>query len=429
MPLTAGTRLGPYEIAAALGAGGMGEVYRARDTRLDRDVAVKVLPQAIANDSGRLRRFEQEARAAAALNHPGILALYDVGCDGGTAFMVTELLEGRSLREVLRGGHLAVSRVVELAAQIADGLAATHALNLVHRDVKPENIFITSRGHAKILDFGLATSTVRLAGPMDDDAATRSATEPYTVLGTAGYTAPEQVRGQAVDHRADLFAFGAVLYEMVTGRRAFGGSTGLDRMTAVLHESPAPIVTGSDRPVPPALVWIVERCLEKVPASRFQSTSDLAFALRSVTVRNQATCNGKRRSTRVLVVEDEPNIAFALEADLQTEGYATTAAATGPDALAAAQVATFDLILLDVMLPGKDGYDVCRELRRSGVRTPIILLTAKTHDAEKVLGLDLGADDYVTKPFNPHELRARIRAALRRAAVVDGQEVAPDFVH
>jgi hypothetical protein len=281
MPLTSGMRLGPYEIGAPLGAGGMGEVYRARDPRLERDVAIKVLPSEVAADPDRLRRFEQEARAAAALNHSNILALYDIGSEDGLAFIVTELLEGRTLRHVLEEERLSIARAVDVAAQIADGLAAAHARGIVHRDIKPENIFITADGRAKILDFGLAKSVD--AGEAGDTP-TRSATAPHTVLGTAGYMAPEQVRGQPVDHRADLFAFGTVLYELVTGRRAFTGDTVLDTMSAILREAPATIPSTADRPVPPSLLRIVDRCLEKSPASRFQSTTDLAFALKSLSV-------------------------------------------------------------------------------------------------------------------------------------------------
>lgn len=281
MPLTAGTRLGPYQIVLAVGAGGMGEVYQARDPRLGRDVAIKVLPAEVAADPDRLRRFEQEARAAAALNHSNILALYDIGSEDGLAFIVTELLEGRTLRHILEEERLSISRAVDVAAQVADGLAAAHARGIVHRDIKPENIFITADGRAKILDFGLAKSVD--AGQVADTP-TRSATAPHTVLGTAGYMAPEQVRGQPVDHRADLFAFGALLYELVTGRRAFTGDTVLDTMSAILREAPVAIPSTTDRPVPPSLLRIVERCLEKSPAARFQSTTDLAFALKSLSV-------------------------------------------------------------------------------------------------------------------------------------------------
>jgi Tol biopolymer transport system component len=263
----------------------MGEVYRAHDARLGRDVAVKVLPADVSTDPDRLRRFEQEARAAAALNHPGILAVYDIGVSeaaGATsavAYIVTELLDGRTLREALTAERLAISRTVDLAAQIADGLAAAHARGIVHRDVKPENIFVTVDGHAKLLDFGLA-KTVDAAAVAQ--ASTQSATAPHTVLGTAGYMAPEQVRAQPVDHRTDIFAFGAVLYEMLSGRRAFSGDTAFDTMNAILRDAPASVPGTGDRPIPPALSRIVERCLEKAPAARFQSTIDLAFALKTI---------------------------------------------------------------------------------------------------------------------------------------------------
>jgi len=279
MSLLSGTKLGPYEITGTLGAGGMGEVYRARDTRLGREVAVKVLPAEVTSDPDRLHRFEQEGRAAAALNHSNILALYDVGTDAGVSYMVTELLDGRTLRRVFEDEKLATSRAIDLAAQIADGLAAAHARGVVHRDVKPENLFVTTDGHVKILDFGLAKSTTAATGA---EAPTQSTTDPHTVLGTAGYMAPEQVRGQQVDYRADIFGFGAVLYEMVTGRRAFAGASALDTMSAILRDAPAPVSSTVERPVPPLLLRIIDRCLEKSPAARFQSTTDLAFALKSL---------------------------------------------------------------------------------------------------------------------------------------------------
>jgi eukaryotic-like serine/threonine-protein kinase len=299
MPLSAGTRLGAYEILSPLGAGGMGEVYRAHDTRLDRDVAIKVLPADVAEDTDRLRRFEAEARAAAALNHPNILALYDIGCDAGVTYIVTELLDGRTLREVLDAETLAVSRVLDLAAQIADGLAAAHSRNIVHRDLKPHNIFVTSDGRAKILDFGLAKKIESAASAVE--APTRSGTAPHTVLGTAGYMAPEQVRQQAVDHRTDIFVFGAVLYEMLTGHRAFASDTMLDTMSAILREAPSPILPTPGRPLPPSLVRIVDRCLEKSPASRYQSATDLAFALRDLSHGDSATTTSSVASGDALV--------------------------------------------------------------------------------------------------------------------------------
>jgi serine/threonine protein kinase len=281
MSLAPGTRLGHFEITGSLGAGGMGEVYRARDTRLGRDVAIKVLPPEFARDAERLGRFENEARAAAALNHPNILAVHDVGAENGVAFMVAELVEGQTLRQLLDDQTLTVSRVIDLAGQMADGLAAAHARGLVHRDLKPENVIITPESRAKILDFGLARS-VTSENAAEASAPTRVVTAPHMVLGTAGYMSPEQAKGQPADHRSDVFAFGCVLYEMLSGKRAFPGETAIEAMSAVVREAPAPPTSTPARPMPPALLRIVERCLEKSPSARFQSTIDLAFALKSL---------------------------------------------------------------------------------------------------------------------------------------------------
>jgi serine/threonine protein kinase/Tol biopolymer transport system component len=285
MPLSAGARLGPYEIVAPLGAGGMGEVYRARDSRLGRDVAIKVLSTAFALDTERLHRFEQEARAAAALNHPNILAVFDIGQHDGAPFIVSELLEGETLRERLGRvpSGLPVRKAIDCAAQVAHGLAAAHEKGIVHRDLKPENLFVTADDRVKILDFGLAKSieaTPALAG-----ASGLATTPPHTqagiVLGTVGYMAPEQVRGLPADHRSDLFALGAVLYEMLTGRRAFQRETGAETMTAILKDEPLEL-TPDARQIPPALARIVERCLAKNPGARFKSADDLAFALETL---------------------------------------------------------------------------------------------------------------------------------------------------
>jgi len=281
MSLAAGARLGPYEIVSALGAGGMGEVYRARDLRLGRDIAIKVLPSAFSADPERLARFEQEARAAAALNHPNILAVHDVGQHDGSPYIVSELLEGETLRDRLNEGVPPVRKTVEQAVQIAHGLAAAHEKAITHRDLKPENVFITSDGRVKILDFGLAKLTEREPAALAGASAVPTLpphTVPGLVLGTVGYMAPEQVRGLAADHRADIFAFGVVLYEMLSGGRAFRGDTEADTMTAILKEDPPDLSTSENR-IPPALARIVDRCLEKAPSARFQSTRDLAFAL------------------------------------------------------------------------------------------------------------------------------------------------------
>ena len=276
--LAAGQRLGPYEILDALGAGGMGEVYRARDSRLGRDVALKVLPADRARDPDRLRRFETEARAVAALTHPHILAVHDMGTEDGLAFVVFELLEGRTLRRVLEAGPIAPRRVAEYAVQVCRGLAAAHDKGIVHRDLKPENLLLTRDGQVKILDFGLAKL---VHGDESGSGETSTTTDAGVVLGTAGYMSPEQARGRPADARSDLFSLGAVLYEMLSGRRPFAGDTAADTLSAILHRDPPEITTGVGA-VPAGVEKVVRRCLEKDPQERFQSARDVAFALEAV---------------------------------------------------------------------------------------------------------------------------------------------------
>jgi eukaryotic-like serine/threonine-protein kinase len=259
----------------------MGEVYRARDLRLRRDVSIKVLPASFASDPDRLRRFEQEATAAAALNHPNILAVYQMGTYKGAPYLVAELLEGENLREVIMRGPMAIRRVTDYGAQIARGLAAAHEKGIVHRDLKPENLFVTKDGRVKILDFGLAKLMQPQLGSESSAPTVEGATDPGVVMGTAGYMAPEQVRGEVADHRADIFAFGAILYEMLAGKRAFQKSTSPETMTAILKEDP-PGISQVVQATPPALQRVVHRCLEKNPDRRFQSASDLAFALEAL---------------------------------------------------------------------------------------------------------------------------------------------------
>jgi len=276
--LTSGTKLGPYEIRSPLGAGGMGEVYRARDTRLDRIVAIKVLPAPQAGDPDRLRRFETEARAIAALNHPNILAVHDIGTHDGSPYLVSECLEGQTLRQELSGGALPLRRAVEYGRDIAEGLAAAHDKGIIHRDLKPENIFITRDGRVKILDFGLA----KLAQPSNQGTTAEGApTSAGVVLGTVGYMSPEQVKGEPADARSDIFSLGTILYEMLSGHRAFRRDTSAETMTAILKEEP-PELTLSGKPISPATERIVRRCLEKKPLLRFQSARDLAFNLEGV---------------------------------------------------------------------------------------------------------------------------------------------------
>jgi serine/threonine protein kinase len=278
MPLTTGTKLGPYEILSPLGAGGMGEVYRARDTRLDRVVAVKILPANFASDADRLQRFESEARVLSTLNHPNVLAIHDIGVQGDVHYLVSEFLEGQTLREKLDSGPLPLRRVTEYAVEMAKGLAAAHEKGIVHRDLKPENIFVTKDGRIKILDFGLAKQAVT------EESATLTGanpTTPGTVLGTVGYMSPEQVRGLAVDHRSDIFSFGAILYEMISGKRAFKGGSKVETMNAILKEEPQELSeTGTQ--VAPGVERVVRHCLEKEPGMRFQSARDLAFDLENL---------------------------------------------------------------------------------------------------------------------------------------------------
>jgi len=274
-----GRFLGPYEIIEPLGAGGMGEVYLGEDTRLGRKVAIKVLPAEFASDPGRLARFEQEARAAAALNHPHIAVVHDVGSetgeDGATIhFMVQEYLQGQSLRDRLGRGALPLDETLDLAVEIGEALSAAHRAGIVHRDLKPDNIFVTEEGHAKVLDFGLAKLT-EVAAPTASEASmspTLLGTVAGQVMGTAGYMAPEQVEGAGVDHRADLFAFGCVLYEMATGRRAFAGTSTIQTLNMIAHEEPEP-AGRANRTLPAQLDWILEKCLAKNTARSSSAAS------------------------------------------------------------------------------------------------------------------------------------------------------------
>jgi eukaryotic-like serine/threonine-protein kinase len=293
MAVQAGQKIGPYEVAGQIGAGGMGEVYKARDPRLRRDVAIKVLPSSFSADPDRLQRFAQEARAAAALNHPNILAIFDIGEDKGAPYVVSELLEGETLRDRLRGGALSTRKAIDFALQIAHGLAAAHEKGIVHRDLKPENLFITHDNRVKILDFGLAKLTHPEDSSSADALTMQVATDPGVVMGTVGYMSPEQVRGKAADHRSDIFSFGSLLYEMLAGKRAFYGDSPADTMSAILKDDP-PELAETARNIPPALQRLVNHCLEKNPGQRFQSAGDVAFNLESLTEISSSSKSGMR---------------------------------------------------------------------------------------------------------------------------------------
>lgn len=282
MTLAVGTKLGRYEVRSKLGAGGMGEVYRARDTQLGREVAIKVLPSSYSDNKDRLQRFEQEACAAGALNHPNILVVHDINAHNGAPYVVSELLEGETLRKRIAGTPLGQRRAIDYALQIANGLAAAHEKGIIHRDLKPDNIFITNDGRVKILDFGLAKLTQLDGNQAQTDIPTRRVdTDPGVVMGTVGYMSPEQLKGHTVDQRSDIFSFGAILYEMLSGRRAFHGESAAETMSAILKEDP-PELSDTDKTVSPALARLVNHCLEKNPQSRFHSARDVAFALEAI---------------------------------------------------------------------------------------------------------------------------------------------------
>ncbi|HEY1434904.1 MAG TPA: serine/threonine-protein kinase, partial [Thermoanaerobaculia bacterium] len=282
MPLTAGSRLGPYEILAPIGAGGMGEVYRAKDPRLGRELALKVLPAVFSQDADRLHRFEQEARSASALNHPNIITIHEIGSADGTAFIAMEFVDGTSLRELLAAGPLSTKKLLDVAVQIGEGLAKAHGAGIVHRDLKPENVMISRDGYVKLLDFGLAKLFIAPQEQLSGMATfVHQETQPGTVMGTVGYMSPEQASGRAVDFRSDQFALGSILYEMATGKRAFQKDTGAETLTAIIKEEPEPVAQLNPK-APAPFRWIVERCLAKDPEERYASTRDLARDLKSV---------------------------------------------------------------------------------------------------------------------------------------------------
>src|SRR5438876_3478996 len=281
MTLSTGSRLGPYEILAPLGAGGMGEVYRARDERLRREVAVKVLVSELSADPARRKRFEQEARSASSLNHPNIVTIYDIGSTDSTVYIAMELIDGRTLRDLQQDGLLPTRRLLDIAFQISDGLAKAHGAGIVHRDLKPENIMVTKDGVVKILDFGLAKLLLRETTHGDDSATAIEQTQPGTVMGTIGYMSPEQASGKPVDFHSDQFSLGSILYELATGNRAFQRDTSAETLTAIIREEAEP-VGKINANVPAPFRWILERCLAKDPEERYASTRDLARDVRSI---------------------------------------------------------------------------------------------------------------------------------------------------
>ena len=396
MTLAAGTRLGAYDVVALIGAGGMGEVYRARDSRLGRDVAIKILPDRFSKDADALARFEREARAVASLSHPNILAIHDIGESDGRRFVAMEMLDGQVLREALIGGPIGPRKAVEYAVQIADGLAAAHAKGVIHRDVKPENLFVTSDGHVKVLDFGLARVAPALTV---GNQTTALLTEPGITMGTIGYMSPEQVRGEVVDPRTDIFSLGVVIYEMLTGRRPFDHGTAAETMTAVLRDEP-PTIGSLTEAVPPDLERVVNHCLEKNPSERFQSARDLAFALRSSlagSASGRTIVKERQRDPRSVVrLLAMLGGAIVLAAAAFLWGRTSTGGAgagdshvAGPEALAFAQVTdqpgveTAPSISPDgksVAYVKTEGADAAIYVLRVGNRNPVRLTTKTPGD-------------------------------------------------
>jgi serine/threonine protein kinase len=427
--------VGHYRIIERLGSGGMGEVYLADDSKLRRKVALKILrPQ----DDGpeRRQRYEREGRALASLNHPNIVTLYSLEEWRGTQFITMEWVDGRTLREVLNSsGPLPLVDLIDIAVQTADGLAEAHARRLVHRDLKPQNIMVTARGLVKILDFGLVKNgsfmkvddqlsrDERPVAMHDVEDAIQSETRlaertlEGALVGTVAYMSPEQILGKELDSRSDLFSLGAVLYELATARQPFRGGSLVSILAQILESEPTPL--SELRPeLPGQLDRIIRRCLQKEKSRRYSDARSLALDLMAL----QQDPEGHEQpgpavagvSARLLLVEDEPSLARGLADNFRDEGFNVRTVANGDEAMPALADFRPDLLVLDIMLPGRSGLDILRDLRARGDNLPVLILTSKGDLTDRVVGLELGADDYLAKPFAARELLARVRALLRR---------------
>jgi two-component system, LytTR family, response regulator len=410
--LASGDQVAHYRIVSRLGEGGMGEVYLATDTRLDRSVALKVLPTAVAHDPMRMERFDREAKAASALNHPNVAHIYEIGEDHGIHFLVMEFIEGQALDRQIDGRTLPVPELAEIGAQVADALDAAHAKGIVHRDIKPANIIITPRGIAKVLDFGLAKVTEPRGSALETQMETRVLSSAGTLLGTVEYMSPEQALGRPVDHRTDLFSLGVVLYQMATGRLPFQGSNPSETIARILDDSPAAMAR-FNYDVPEDLDRIVRKCLEKDRERRYQSARDLMVDLKGLT-RERETAGPRRQpgaKIRAVIVDDEDLARQILREYLRGEEDVEIVAECG-NGFAAVKTVTEqkpDLLFLDVQMPKLDGFEVLELVDRE---VAVVFVTAFDQYAMKAF--DAAAVDYLLKPFGADRLRTAVERVRRR---------------
>ena len=410
--LVSGDQVAHYRIVSRLGEGGMGEVYLATDTRLDRSVALKVLPTAVAHDPMRMERFDREAKAASALNHPNVAHIYEIGEDRGIHFLVMEFIEGQALDRRIDGRTLAVPELAEIGAQVADALDAAHAKGIVHRDIKPANIIITPRGIAKVLDFGLAKVAEPRGSAIETRVETRVLSAAGTLLGTVEYMSPEQALGRPVDHRTDLFSLGVVLYQMATGRLPFEGSNPSETIAHILDDSPAAMAR-FNYDVPEDLDRIVRKCLEKDRERRYQSARDLMVDLKGLT-RERETAGPRRQpgaKIRAVIVDDEDLARQILREYLKSEEDVEIVAECG-NGFAAVKTVTEqkpDLLFLDVQMPKLDGFEVLELVDRE---VAVVFVTAFDQYAMKAF--DAAAVDYLLKPFGADRLRTALERVRRR---------------
>ena len=422
--LNSGDSIGHYRIVSRLGEGGMGEVYLATDTRLDRNVALKVLPPAMAQDRTRMERFEREAKSASALNHPNVAHIYEIGEDRDIHFLAMEFIEGVSLEKHIVGKPLAVREISGIGAQIADALDTAHAKGIVHRDIKPANIMITPRGHVKVLDFGLAKLVTATRPGFQTQMETRAVSAAGMLLGTVNYMSPEQALGREVDHRSDIFSLGVVLYQMATGRLPFGGSTPSETIARILEAQPEAMAR-FNYDLPDDLDRIVRKCLEKDRERRYQSARDVMVDLKDVSREPEpAAAPHVPSKIRTAIVDDEDLARQILREYLKHEPDVEIVAecANGFAAVKAVSEHKPDLLFLDVQMPKLDGFEVLELVDRE---VAVVFVTAFDQYAMKAF--DAAAVDYLLKPFGPDRLQTALQRVRRRLGEHQPAPVAADL--